>query len=793
MTRERFAPLVIMSLACATLIFGGCGGDTTNNYSSGGSTTSASQNPLNAKTLVKFKTPLIEIPIAPVTTADTYTVTARQNADWDFGLRVVDGVTGQTIRPKDPVTGQTITTPTWYYDVNDAPLGIYGATIESTSNNPVTVTYVNDLRDEQINPNATGLVKGIKGTGPLLTKHLLTVDATVDGMNQGEPEVRTVPHLHGAHVDWRYDGHPEAWFTNIPASQQTTVKYGLAADPSRGFPGRPSDNRVVYTYANDQDATTLWFHDHSYGITRLQAYADLAAFYIIRDDFENTLTPALPKGPLGPNPVVPTLKSYKYDLPVVIQDKAFTADGHLIFPTFTNLGLYTFSALRDKNGNTTDTIRPEMFGTVNVVNGSAWPVKTVEQTAYRFRFLNAADSRVYNLWLQDADTGEVIDQEMADTAAQAAGQPGLAWPIIQIGAEQGLFPKAVPVMTGSRSLGLTLANAERADIVIDFSHPVFKNNGVGRRLILRNDAPAPFGGLFGPANEDMSTLDPNTTGKVMMFAVDAGTASASYDTQIKSWDASLRPFNQQGGDLNSVVPDRVRYIDLQERKDEAYAFFDPIANSTVYRTELLINGLQFSDPITEVVSKNSVEEWVIINTTPDMHPIHLHLVKFQIIEKGHIKAGPGGTPLTDAELAILGLPPQPAPPDPPASPPNYIRADGVGALPEPVSSYTAYMPNTDPREDPSGTPTGTLTPDTPGNSLYARSGNEIGYKDMVKVPPAMVAYDPNGGGEVVNPGYVRIRAKFDLPAGAQAPATYMYHCHIISHEDMEMMRPFTVK
>ncbi|QEM69794.1 hypothetical protein FO488_17620 [Geobacter sp. FeAm09] len=791
MTKGKCTSWIFLPLACAVLMVGGCSGNTTNNYGSGSSPASASQNPLNPKTLVQFKNPFVEIPIAPAPTANSYTATARKNDDWDFGLRIVDGVTGQTIRPKDPVTGQTIKTPTWYYDVNDAPLGIYGATVETTSNNPVTITYVNDLRDELPDPNATGLVKGIKGTGTLLTKHLLAVDTTVDGMNLGEPEVRTVPHLHGGHVDWRFDGHPEAWFTNIPASQQTAVKYGLAADPSRGFPGRPSDNKAIYTYANDQNAATLWFHDHSYGITRLQAYAGIAAFYLIRDSFEDAL--GLPRGPLGPNPVVPTLTSYKYDLPLVIQDKAFTADGALVFPTFTNLGLYTFNALRDKNGNATNTIRPEMFGNVNVVNGMAWPSKTVEQTAYRFRVLNAADSRVYNLWLEDADDGTVITPALAAQAATGAGQPGLAWPVIQIAAEQGLFPTAVPVMTGARDLGLTLANAERADIVIDFSHPVFRKNGAGRKLILRNDAPAPFGGLFGPANEDMSTLDPNTTGKVMRFVVDAATTATSYDAQIKAWTASLRPFAQQGGDLNAATPGTVRYIDLQERKDAAYAFFDPIANTTVYRTELLINGLRFSDPITENVPHDAVEEWVIINTTPDMHPLHLHLVKFQIIEKGHIKAGPGGTPLTDTERALLGLPPQPAPPEPPFSPPNYIRADGAGALPAPITSYTAYMPNTDPRDDPSGTPTGTLVPDTPGNSLFARSGNEIGYKDMVKVPPAMVSYDPNAGGEVVNPGYVRIRARFDLPAGAQAPATYMYHCHIISHEDEEMMRPFTVK
>jgi spore coat protein A len=87
-------------------------------------------------------------------------------------------------------------------------------------------------------------------------------------------------------------------------------------------------------------------------------------------------------------------------------------------------------------------------------------------------------------------------------------------------------------------------------------------------------------------------------------------------------------------------------------------------------------------------------------------------------------------------------------------------------------------------------------PDTPGNSLYTRSGNETGWKDTVKVPPAQVEYDVNGGQEVVNPGYVRIRAMFSLPASADngggLGATYMYHCHILSHEEHEMMRPWTV-
>ncbi len=770
-------------MAGMILALAGCG-DTINQYSSQAGPTAAQQNPLNPKTLLQFENPFIEIPIAPTTTADTYNVTARKYPDWDFGLRITDPVSGQKIRPKDPVTGQSIKTPTWYYDINGAGLGIYGPTVEVTSGRPATVTYVNDLRDEHL--DASG--NPIKGTGSLLTKHLLTVDPTVDGMSGGEPEVRIVTHLHGGHVDWRYDGHPEAWVTNIPAAQQTTVRYGLAADPTRGFPGRPSDNQVTYTYANDQDASTLWFHDHSLGITRLAAYAGMAAFYLIRDNYEDGL--GLPKGLLAANPVVSSLKSYKYDLPIVLQDKSFTADGSLIFPTFTNLGAYAYTALRDRNGNATQTVRPEMFGNVNIVNGKAWPSKTVERTAYRFRLVNGADSRVYNLWLQDADDGTIITPALA-TAASASR----AWPIIQLAAEQGLFTRAVPAMTGSAYNGLTIANGERADIVIDFSHPVFtktvSGQTVGRKLILRNDAPVPFGGLFGSANEDMSTLDPTTTGKVMRFVVDAATTATSYDDKIKSLSATngLRPF-RAGEDLAAVTPAKTRFIDFQERKDPVYTYFDPIQGRNFYRTQLLINGLRFSDPITEVVNKNAVEEWVIINTTPDMHPLHLHLVKFQVIEKGHIKAGPGGTEILNSDLSsslsfLLTLPTQ--------NPPAYVRADGAGALPPDIRNYTAYAPNIDPRSDAFGNTIGVLVPDTTSNALHTRSGNEIGWKDTVKVPPAMTAYDPNGASEVVNPGYIRIRAKFDLPAGAEAPSTYMYHCHILSHEEHEMMRPFTVQ
>ena len=746
-----------------TALLGGCGNttnSTTTNVQSTNSGFSAAQNPLNAKDLLQFENDFIEIPIAPYSgataTSQNFTVTLKQYTDWDFGLRAFNRLTGMVERPMNPVTGMPIKTPTWYYDINGAGLGIYGATVEVQSGVTATFTYVNDLRD---------------ANGQLLTKHVIAIDPSIDGMSMGEPEVRMVTHLHGGHVDWRYDGHPEAWVTNIPASQQTAVSYGLAADPVRGFPGRPSDNKFTYRYPNDQEASTLWFHDHTLGITRLHAYAGVAAVYVIRDalDSGTTNTYGFPAGPLAANPVVPSLKSYKYDLPVVLQDKSFTADGSLVFPTYPNLGAYAYTVLRDRNGDPTQTLRPEMFGTVNVVNGKAWPKKTVERTGYRFRFVNGADSRVYNLWMEDADTGEIITEAMA-----LASAPTRSWPIVQVAAEQGLFPRAVPVMTGSRNRGLALGTGERADVIIDFSHPVFMNGSVGRRLILRNDAPAPFGGLFGPENDDMSTLDPVTTGKVMLFVV-SGPGGTSYDARIKGWMAALGTAPA----LPAPPSDKIRYIDLQERKDSAFAFFDPLSGLAFNRMQLLINGLRFSDPITEKVSQDDVEDWIFINTTPDMHPLHLHLVKFQVVEKGHVNID--GSTVT------------------------YIPADGAGSMPAPVcvavntpaGCYSSLHPNNEPRSTNSaGNSTGLLTPDTSDNSLFARSGNEIGWKDTVKVPPAEISYDPNGAVEVVNPGYVRLRAKFDLPAGADKPtggAVYMYHCHILSHEEHEMMRPFAVE
>jgi spore coat protein A len=591
--------------------------------------------PLDPETLAQFETPL---PIIPARTPDTtkfpgkdyYVVTAQQGVH-DFGLRHPDGS-----EILDLYSGQPIRTPAWGYDTS-----YLGPTIDARSNRPVVVKYVNDIRD---------------GAGNLATAHLFTIDPTVDGANHGEPAVRVVPHLHGGHVAAEFDGHPRFWFTNDPSA------------PANGV-GGPAGNSVEYTYDNTQDAATLWFHDHAMGVTRLNVYAGLAAFYLLRDDAEDALD--LPRG--------------AYEVPLVLQDKAFNDDGTLAYQTHPLIDPYTGDALVDRDGTPLLSSGPETFGNAVVVNGVVWPFLEVEPRKYRFRMVNGADSRFFNLWLEAAGQGP---------------QPGLH--MTQIGAEAGLMPAAVAIAS-SPADGLLLGNGERADVVIDFS--AF----AGKTIVLRNDANAPY-----PSGDPVNA---NTTGKVMQFRVTKPLAAADTSTVP---DAP-RPLTHLG------VPANTRVVDLQELTD-IYHIID--GGSEVERLELRLDGLRFDDPITETPRLGDVEDWVIVNTTGDMHPMHLHLVAFEVLEKGSY------------------------------DPATYTRAAGGD---RPILGATTLEPDTDPDGHTSG--------DAAFDPAYTVAANERGPKDTVRIAPG---------------GYVRVRAKFDR-AGV-----YMWHCHILSHEEHSMMRPFQV-
>ncbi len=450
-----------------------------------------------------------------------------------------------------------------------------GPTIETRMNERVRVKWINDLPED----------------------HVLPVDTTIPGAEYPDnPYVRNVVHLHGGHVAPESDGHPEDWFT----------------------PGQ----HALYEYPNSQPGATLWYHDHALGITRLNVYAGLAGFYIIRNPREKTLR--LPGG--------------NYEIPVVIQDRSFSDDGSLFYP---------------------ETFMPEFFGDTAVVNGKVWPHLAVEPRRYRFRLLNGSTGRFYNLQLLVMEGG-------------APSQPGP--PLHQIGTDGGLLP--APIRIDGR---LLLAPAERADVIIDFS------GFEGQSLLLHNDAKTPFISL--DQTEDEVPLP-----EIMRF--DVSDSPSSPDTSILPRKLATVP----------KIPEQSA-IKVRDLTLEMKMVMRPGGGM---RMQHLLNGLEFHDPVTEKPQLGTTEIWRLINVIDDAHPVHLHLVQFQILDRQPFDVEQY---MASGELVFTG---DPVPPDP----------------------------------------------------------NEDGWKDTVRANP----------GEVT-----RIIAHFGDFAGQ-----YVWHCHILEHEDFEMMRPLEV-
>jgi spore coat protein A len=398
-----------------------------------------------------------------------------------------------------------------------------GPTIEARRNEPLRVVWQNRL-----------------GTGP----HLLPVDRTLHGTMANEPDRRIVTHLHGGIVPPAADGFPQAWLLD-----------GQSAD--------------VF-YPNVQRAATLWYHDHSLGITRLNVMAGLAGFYLLRDAEEDAL-------------VAQGLPSGVYEVPIAIQDRAFNDDGSLFYPSV---------GVSDEHPVWT----PEFFGDVPVVNGVAFPVLHVEPRKYRLRWLNGCNARVLNLQLFD----------------YTGGRYGASGPtFVQIGSEGGLFRNPVPIShdAGGRApRRLLMAPAERADVIVDFS--AF----AGRDLIVHNNAPTPFSGsAAGSARPGPRPGHPVGADlpEIMIFRVSSEAVS---DPSIIP--AMLSPSFESLQERDATV---IRDITLEEFTDGEM----PIL--------ALLQGRHFVDPITETRTLGSTEIWRFVNLTGDSHPIHLHLDHFQVL------------------------------------------------------------------------------------------------------------------------------------------------------------------
>jgi spore coat protein A len=602
------------------------------------------------------------------------------------------------------------TTKTWGYgnkeletafaDGSGLPVTFPGRTFVVRSGVGINVNWTNELVDA-----ATG--------APL--PHLLGVDQSISMQN--DQSVHTVSvdnqevfagdailgvpiavHHHGGDTAKEFDGGPDQWIT----PRRVQVGPGVSAANS-------SAGGLAYTYDNKQEAAMTWYHDHGEGVTRINAYGGLAGLYVIRDANEDALV-AQAKIPSGP-----------YELPVVIQDKCFTADGSLAYAG--DPKDYPVAGLNLPS----PTHLPEQFGDIIVVNGVAWPQLDVEPREYRLRLLNGSDSRVY-----------VLQFGYGGTSRRGGFNQYL--PMFKISTDLG-FLNSPAEMTQ-----VIIAPGERMDIVVDFS--VVKAVNGKKEVVVVNSGAVPFP-LGAPTV-------PNTpgAGTVMRFnvnlALNAATIALNTPAIAKSKVSTLKTNLSLRG-LHAATPKlvarppvpvgtKVRRVLLAEGVDE-YERIMPLLGSFqmpgdapyAYYGGSNVGTLSYSQLPTETPKLGSTEVWEFWNNTVDAHPIHMHLVRFRLLNREAFGPSP---------VAPL---------------------DATGA---PVMAETKAMVNgwTGERLIPANVSLSGLPVPAPAG--------EQGWKDTILCYP----------GEVT-----RILVKFDRPG------KYVYHCHILAHEEHDMMRWYEVK
>jgi spore coat protein A, manganese oxidase len=547
-------------------------------------------------------------------------------------------------------------TTVWSYgSVNHPGTFHYPAfTIEARWRKTARVKWINELKDAD---------------GDFLP-HLLPIDQTLHWANPPggtvgrdtrpdftatpgpyEGPVPIVTHLHGGErTPQESDGFAEAWY--LPAARDIPAGYATVGSHYDSFRAISplgdawAPGSAVFEYPNDQRATTLWYHDHTLGMTRANVYAGPAGFYVLRggpDDRPGSILPG-PAPQLGDRPGT----SY-YEIPIAIQDRSFNADGTLFYPdTRAFFDEYEGPYRGEGDSEIPPIWNPEFFGDAMVVNGRTWPFLEVEQRRYRFRFLNGCNSRFLILKLDN----------------------GL--PFWQIGAEGGFLPEPVELDE------LIMAPAERADVIVDFTKVP-----AGTEIVLLNVGPdEPFGG--GVPGVDFPVANPATTGRVMQLRVVPATRVDTSLPPHKLVLPKVRPLPEA-----SVT----RSLSLNEAVDEGDRPTEALLG-TMDGDEPV--PLHWDDDITENPAVGATEVWELHNFTEDAHPIHIHEVQFQVVNREPIE---GGGP--------------PRPPEP----------------------------------------------------------SETGFKDTVTAYP----------GEIT-----RVKSTFHVPG------LFVWHCHIVEHEDNEMMRPYRI-
>ena len=777
-------------------------------------------------------------------------------------------------------------------NTSDATVSVFhylGPLIVAQRNTPVRIKFTNSL------PTGAG--------GDLF----LPVDTTVMGAGMGPLGMAAMPmnytqnratlHLHGGLIPWISDGTPHQWTT--PANEDTPYPKGVSVQNVPDMPD-PGPGSLTFYYNNQQSARLMFYHDHAYGITRLNVYAGEAAGYVLMDHVEQDLIDGTNTSGVNPG-LVKVLPDV--GIPLIIQDKTFVdastiaaqdptwnwgttpgtpRTGDLWMPCvympaqnpYDMSGASAFGRWQygpwfwpPTTGITHPPVPNEYYDPVNapweppmrpdmptpsmgmeafmdtpLVNGTVYPYLEVEPKTYRFRILNAADDRFFNLHMYVADSGVVAADGRTDTevkmvpALKTAGYPakwstdgraggvpdpatrGPSW--IQIGTEGGFLPAPVvippqPVNWNINATAFNFGNvtdhslllgcAERADVLVDFS--AFS----GKTLILYNDAPAAFPALdprydYYTGNPDqMDTggtpttqpgYGPNTrtimqikvgTSVTTPFSIDLNTLKAVFAKSATKrgvfeslQDPILVPQAAYNSAYNAAFPSDVvsQYVTLFDTKktftpigatapvtipfeekaihDEMGAAYDTeygrmsgmlgleLLNTSNLTQNIILYG--YSGPPVDILRDSvtpigtltdGTQIWKVTHNGVDTHPVHFHLFNVQLLNRV----------AWDGAL----LPPEP----------NELGWKDTVRMNPLENAIVALRPvaPTQPFEVPNSVRL--LDPTMPDGAVLM--GPPGGFKDPSLAAVTVRNHKVNFGWE------------------------YVWHCHILSHEEMDMM------
>ena len=580
----------------------------------------------------------------------------------------------------DESSGAPLSTPVWGYGDRARGFTWPGKTFEvksvSAGGRPETVvTWKNELHG--------------------VTEHLLPVDTNLhwcyslhgDSSANGDDYrqysikkngVPVITHLHGGNTDFQFDGNPEFFYS--PGGEVTGPQWDAV----------PGGFTNTFRYNNDVPAGNLWYHDHALGITRLNVYAGLAGFYFVRDEFDTGKA----SNPLG-------LPAWPYEKAYAIQDRMFYNDGRLFYPAFPGDPFYDDFITGEGAVLPPDlfpgggpTALAEFFGDHMVVNGKIWPKENVEPRNYRMRLLNGTDSRFMVIQFVAVNAG--------DTDFTNAGSPIPFW---VIGSDQGL---GTPAQTDT----LVFEPGGRYDIVVDFSQVP-----EGKRVIMKNlGGDAPFGGAYGDELDPEDLFPDRQTDRIMAF-----------DVIVPKSDVpdNFNPTNLPGygGVANDATTRRVALFEGTDEFGRLQPLLGTVADDLSGTN--VATAYTWFQPTTETPALDSTEIWEIYNFTGDAHPIHLHLVNFEIMGRNEISFTEG-------------------------DPVQVLQHNGEYGKVAAISNISV---------------------DDPVNLKPSDGYVESAPKDMVTALPGQVT---------------KIKAHFDKLG------RYVWHCHILSHEDHEMMRVLEV-